>query len=338
MNIQDGFRGLVKGIWMPVLVIAMTACESADPDRPDPMDPGIPAGFPDFITQTKDYFDLTIAGNHDIDSSYYYLKISGAIDHPAAFTLADLRKLGMEERTLTVECIGNPVNGQLLGTVKWKGFRIYDLLDSLGIKEEVTFVKYLCSDGYFTYNTLEELRTNDVLGALEMNGKSIPAKYGYPLRIIFPGFYGVRQPGWIVEIELLDSGIMDYWGEAQSAMWDTDSAMAIDSKFFFPRNRDTLSVGEAAKIGGAAYGSRRISSVEITDDDGATWIPATIKDSVDEDFVWVFWEADYIPSTIGTTTLRSRATGVDGRMQPREDDNYLDGTNDWPKVTVNVKD
>ena len=107
-----------------------------------------------------------------------------------------------------------------------------------------------------------------------MNDEPIPRKFGFPLRIIFPGYYGVRQPGWVVEIELLSSGIKDYWGEAQFQNWHTDSSMSVDSKVFFPANRDTLTLGENVRIGGAAYGSKRISGVELTLDDGKTWIPA----------------------------------------------------------------
>jgi len=103
----------------------------------------------------------------------------------------------MIERTVTIKCIGNPVNGPLLGNATWKGFRLYELLLSLEIKEGASTVKYICADGYFTYSTLSELQNANVIDALYMNEEAIPAKYGFPLRIIFPGYYGVRQPGWI---------------------------------------------------------------------------------------------------------------------------------------------
>ena len=40
----------------------------------------------------------------------------------------------MIQKTVTVECIDNNNIGNLLGTVTWKGFDVYRLLDSLGIK------------------------------------------------------------------------------------------------------------------------------------------------------------------------------------------------------------
>jgi hypothetical protein len=316
-----------------LLAIAISSCEHNNREDSRHL-----TDFPEFITPNEKYFKINIAGNHTIDGNTYRLKISGAVDHPAEFTLEQLQHFKMIQKTVTVECIDNNNNGNLLGTVTWKGFDVYRLLDSLGIKAGVTFAKYHCSDGYFTYNTLGELKNGGVLGALYMNGESIPEKYGFPLRVIFPGYYGVRQPGWVVEIELLDKGVMDFWGQTQFDKWNTDSTIALDSKIFFPSNLDTFTLGEKVKIGGAAYGSRRISSVDVTVDDGKTWIPAKIKQSMDEDYVWVFWEADFTPHSAGVLTINSRATATDGRIQPRGDPNYLDGINSWPVRKIVVKD
>jgi DMSO/TMAO reductase YedYZ molybdopterin-dependent catalytic subunit len=319
--------------WILLLAAAVSSCEHNKPE-----DSHHPADFPEFITPNEKYFKINIAGNHTIDGSTYRLKISGAVNHPAEFSLEQVQHFKMIEKTVTVECIDNNNNGSLLGTVTWKGFDIYRLLDSLGIKAGVNFAKYHCSDGYFTYNTLGELKNGGVLGALYMNGEPIPEKYGFPLRVIFPGYYGVRQPGWVVEIELLDKGVMDFWGQTQFDKWNTDSTIALDSKIFFPANQDTFTLGEKVKIGGAAYGCRRISSVDVTVDNGKTWIPATIKQSMDEDYVWVFWEADYTPHSTGTLTINSRAAAADGRVQPQGDPNYLDGINSWPARNIFVKD
>ena len=171
-----------------------------------------------------------------------------------------------------------------------------------------------------------------VMGALFMNGEPIPALYGFPLRIIFPGYYGVRQPGWITEMELVVGE-----GEDYSSRYKTDSSIAIDSKIFFPVNNETYTPGESINIGGATYGGKQISSVEITGDDGNTWIPANIKDSLDQDYTWIFWEVSYTPQSAGSITIRVRATAQDGRVQPREDNDIYDGINFWPTVTISVE-
>ncbi len=316
-----------------VMVLFLNACESEKltdqpPDAPDQV-----IGFPDFITPNEKYFDVRVDEVPTIGIEAYRLKIYGAVENPVSLSYEELGKLEMAKKTLTIECIGNPANGGLIGTATWRGFKVYDLLASLGIDERATTVKYICADGYYTYNTLEELQSAKVLGALYMNDHPIPPLYGFPLRIIFPGFYGVRQPGWIVEMEVLETRPEDFW--IQSG-WKTDSSMTIDSKIFFPSNYSKFSQGDSIKVGGAAYGSRRISSVELTIDNGNSWLPVTITKQVDQDHVWIFWEAYIKPQNAGIFTIQSRAIDMDGRIQAESDNEYLDGINSWPKVEISV--
>lgn len=321
-----------------VMIFLAGSCESDTMDENPGDNPGDKkeqlTGFPDFITAVEDYFFLSIGGTPELDTVSYRLKITGAVHTPVYYSLEQLRNLEMAERTLTIECQGNGPNGKLAGTATWRGFRLYDLLEDTGIKEGTTIVKYLSADGYFTYNTLEELQQNDVLGALYMNGEPLTVKYGSPLRIIFPGYYGVRQPGWVVEMELLDSGPQDYYSRSG---WHTDSLMSVDSKILFPENHFKATPGDTVEIGGTAFGGKRIASVDITVDDGHTWIPATIVKSMDLDYVWVFWKAVYVPGATGEIQIQSRATGEDGRIQPHSDSNYLDGTSSWPSVRITVE-
>ena len=322
-----------------LLATGLTLCSCESNRQPDgkanPGDSSQVSDFPNFITSVEDYFELSIGQIPDIDGDSYQLKISGAVHDPASYSLEELKKLDMVERTLTIECIGNPAGGPLLGNATWKGFRLYDLLEDLGIKEGASAVKYICDDGYYTFNTLDELKNAGVIGALYMNDSSLPAKYGFPLRIIFPGYYGVRQPGWVREIEVQEAMEEDFWGRSG---WKTDTVMAIDSRFLFPAQNAKFSAGVSIRIGGAAYGGRRISAVDITTDYGNTWIPATITHELDEDYVWVFWEFILPPPSAGTLTLYSRATAGDGSVQPRDDDDAFDGTNSWPSLTITISE
>jgi hypothetical protein len=321
----------ILGFAMPAMVLVFSSCIS---DKLDKETSGNKeALFPDFITPNSDYYDTRIDGIPEIDGASYELKVSGAIDNPRSFSLEDLGKQEMVKKTLTIECIGNSANGSLMGTAEWRGFRVYDLLESLGIQEGASTVKYISADGYFTYNTLDELQEREVLGTLYMNDASIPPLYGFPLRIIFPGYYGVRQPGWVVEMEVLKTGPEDFWS---GSGWKTNTPMTVDSKIFFPGNNDSFYPGDSIRVGGAAFGARRISSVDVTLDNGLTWIPATITRSLDQDYVWVFWELMITPQESGTITISSRATSADGAVQPEVDTDHLDGTNSWPEVNIKV--
>lgn len=45
---------------------------------------------------------------------------------------------------------------------------------------------------------------NEVILAYEMNGEPIPLDHGYPLRLIVPGFIGVRNAKWVYKLVISD--------------------------------------------------------------------------------------------------------------------------------------
>jgi len=301
---------------------------------------GIPLGhtvqheFPPFITPTAQYFEYVSNGVPLVDKDDYRLKIYGEIDLAVELTVEDLKKLPGVNQAITVECIGNIATGNLVGTATWKGFSLEYLLDSLGIDPAAKTIKFVCADGYYSTISLEVLRNRNILGALYMNNELIPVKYGYPLRILVPGFYGVKSPAWVTEIEILDNNTLDYW---DSDGWKTSEQMGPDTKIFFPPIETRWSVGDTVKIGGAAFGGRRVSAVEISFDNGRNWQKADITNSTDKDFVWVFWSAAFIPEEKGDYIVRSRAANEKGEWQPRYDDAYLDGSNGMPEIHIYVR-
>ncbi|MHA1924762.1 MAG: molybdopterin-dependent oxidoreductase [Candidatus Thorarchaeota archaeon] len=289
--------------------------------------------FPDFITKNEDYFVTRIGSVPEIDRDTYRLEIKGLVDSPTSFSLDELQALDLTELPLTVECIGNSENGKLLGTAVWKGFDVFDLLESLGLSESATGVKYLAADGYYASHTLDQLQNNSVLGAVYMNGVEIPPIQGFPLRILNRGYCGVKQPAWVTEIEVIDRPLEDYWKDRG---WDTSPPMAIDSKIFFPEETTTINSNQMLKIGGAAFGGTHVKLVEYTIDDGSTWNNATIVQQIDADNVWVFWGINVTFSNIGQITLQIRATDINDNQQIKTDTSPLDGTSSWPMLVINV--
>lgn len=289
--------------------------------------------FPDFITKNEDYFTTRIREVPAISGETYKLSISGLIEQPRTFTIDELAGLDLVELTLTTECIGNPVNGGLVGTAVWKGFKMYDLLQSMGIDERATGVKYIAADGYYASHTLEQIKNNQVMGALFMNGEPLPPEQGFPLRILIPGYYGAKQPAWVTEIQVIDTPPEDYW---QDRGWDLTPSMDVDSKIFFLLNGTDVKAGQVIDIGGAAFGGTRIAKVEVSTDSGLTWRTARIVQSINADNVWVFWNATADLMIPGNHTIYSRATDINGIVQPEKDDDFRDGTNARPAVTVNV--
>jgi hypothetical protein len=289
--------------------------------------------FPDFITKTNDYYITRIGKVPHINPDSYRLEVKGLVRNPRSFTIEELRKLPKVTLPLTVECIGNSPNGALVSTAVWEGFMLIDLLETVGIDEKATGVVYRAADGYYASHTLEQIKNNRVLAALFMNDEIIPPRQGFPLRILNPGYYGVKQPAWVTEIEVIDRPLKDYW---EDRGWDCSPPMAVDSKIFFPKRRATVKAGEVMEIGGAAFGGTRILKVEVTTDMGDTWKRAEIVKKMDADNVWVFWKTDLRFEKAGRYQVNVRAMDIHGNVQEEDDPSRYDGKNDWPVIIVNV--
>ena len=319
------------GIIIGVIVISLVIILSPLQNNNQYIDNVI--SFPDFYTKTQDYYVTNIEGIPTIRESDYILSITGCIDNPTTYNLSELRALPLIEFPLTIECIGNPTAGSLLSTANWTGFSIYNLLDTLGLTSNATGVKYYAADGYYATHTMEQLMNNTVIGALYINNQTLPPIQGFPLRIINPGYYGAKQPAWVIEIQVIDMPLQDYWDDRG---WDTSPSMPVDSKIFFPETDRMVNISDPILIGGAAYGGTRVSKVEYTLDDGLEWHQAEIFKNIDADNVWVFWLINLTMTEQGLFTLHVKSTDIYNRTQPKIDSIKSDGDNSWPSLSFEV--
>ena len=310
-----------------VLALGFTACTSKKFAVKE-------SGFPDFITSNENYYVTRIGDVPKIDASTYSLEVKGLVDRPGSFSLDELYAMEMIELPLTVECIGNSPSGPLVSTAVWKGFLLYELLQSLGVHQDATGVRYEAADGYYASHTMEQIRDNGILAALYMNGEPIPPLHGFPIRILNPGYFGVKQPAWVTSIEVIDMPMKDYW---EDRGWDCSPPMDIDSIIFKPAGGAKVATGDALRISGAAFGGTRVAKVELTTDKGKSWTAAEIVERMDADNVWVFWEADLVFTQRGTYTVNVRATDIQGNAQLETDPDRYDGANDWPLIRVTVE-
>ena len=310
-----------------VVVLVVSNNPGVAPDGNDPYE------FPDFFTKNEDYFVTRIGEVPTLNRDTYRLDIIGLIDTPTSYTLLELQDMNLTALPLTIECIGNGNNGKLVGTAIWDGFNVYHLLESLGISETATGVRYRAADGYYASHTLDQLRDNGVIGALYMNSEEIPPVHGFPLRILNPGYYGVKQPAWVTEIEVIDTPLEDYW---EDRGWDTSPPIEIDSMIFFPEGSTTINANQNLRVGGCAFGGTRVKLVEYTIDDGSSWKSTTIVQEYGVDNVWVFWEINDSFSIVGQIILQIRATDINDNQQTKTDTSPLDGTSSWPMLIINV--
>ena len=107
------------------------------------------------------------------------------------------------EEFATLECVSNKIGGELISTAVWKGY-VWKISWEGTSKPSGKYIVFRCSDGYDVGIPLEIGLLDGTILAYDMNGASLTAEHGYPVRAIVPGWYGMMNPKWITEIELVD--------------------------------------------------------------------------------------------------------------------------------------
>ena len=110
------------------------------------------------------------------DPETWTLTIDGLVSGRLELTLADILALPAVERQFTLECIGNPVGGQLIGNAVWVGTPLRPLLERAEIKSWAKRVAFHGLDDYVTSIPIEQALAPGVLLAYRMNGEPLPAR------------------------------------------------------------------------------------------------------------------------------------------------------------------
>ena len=283
----------------------------------------------------------------EVDVNSWNLLIKGMVGNPLKLSYEEIKSMSSIEEFVTLECISNKIGGDLTGTALWKGVRLKDILEKSKILPGVKYIVFRCSDGYDVGIPLDKGLKNETILAYEMNLAPLTSKHGFPVRAIVPGLYGMMNPKWITEIELVDKVYEGYWqrnGWSNIAEYNTGSSIVIPGQAPI-RNRfrdldetsntNSRSSGKRVPIAGIAFGGDRgISKVEVSTDGGTTWKTATIKEPLSR-YTWVLWTAGFIPEGVENYQIVVRSTDKNGKVQTSElNQPFPDGATGYHTISV----
>ena len=332
------------------------------------------------ITPVADFYVRSHGTIPHPDGSKHRLRISGRVASPLDLSMADLRN-GFPERTVTavMQCAGNrrfdmqqvrPTSGDpwapgAIGNAAWTGVALADILRAAGAEispalhvafdacDEVEMPK----EDRFTYGVsipMTKAISPDVLVAFAMNHEPLTPEHGFPLRVIVPGYAGVRSAKWLTAITVQDAPSANHMQQRDYKLLPPDVTedtvdwergitiydMPLNAAICEPAAHAGLKPGPVTLRGYAIATARTITRVDASIDGGRTWKQAELEHDAGAPWSWTFWSARFdLPK--GPHELVVRAWDSAGQTQPAQPDDtwnfkgYLSAA--WHRVQVLVR-
>lgn len=281
------------------------------------------------ITSNSDFYTVAYRTDRPDVPGDWKLQVTGLVQTPLTLTLDDIKQFSVLEEMRTMECISNPVGGTLIGNAVWKAVRMSDVLQKAQVQPTTKELKLEAFDGYHTAIPIELAMNEHALLAFEMNGEPLPVEHGYPLRCLWPGRYGMKQPKWIEKITAINDHYLGYW-ETQG--WSNDAKVLPNARIDQPEDGDVVQADGLIIRGVALSGEDGIAKIEASYDDGKTWQETTLVRGPTP-YVWTNWEwQGNVPP--GGAVLLARVTTDSGQTQEKEQVSLLGGT--FPNGTSGI--
>ncbi|MBI5302162.1 MAG: molybdopterin-dependent oxidoreductase [Chloroflexi bacterium] len=267
------------------------------------------------ITPIKEFYTVSYGQDPFQVPKDWELAITGLVDKPLALSLDDIKAMPAVTEMRTLECISNSVGGELISNGVWKGVRLKDVLARAGVKPSAQYIKLEAYDGLDTGIPLDLGMHANALLVYEMNGEPLPIAHGAPLRCLFPGRYGMKQPKWIQTITLVDSLYRGYW-EKQG--WSNDAFILPNSRIDDPQDNAIVTTPTITLSGIAFSGEEGIAKIEIVWNDRSDWQETRLTRGPSP-YVWTIWEWTGPAPKPGKHQLSVRVTTNSGKAQTRSE-------------------
>jgi DMSO/TMAO reductase YedYZ molybdopterin-dependent catalytic subunit len=325
-----------------------------------------------FITPVDRFYLRNHMAIPQIDVATWSLKVGGEVNSPLSLSLDEIKKMPATTITATLECAGNgrsffqpSVAGVqwekgAVGTGRFTGVRLSEILKKAGVKSTGLNVEMHGGDkppgtmpAFVRQVPMQKAMHPDTILAWDMNGQAITVPHGAPLRVIVPGWEGAYSVKFLTNLNVLAKDTDSFWyatgyrypnrrvapGEAVDAKdMEPLRGLAVKSLITTPGAGASMPAGKIAVGGFAWAGENDVTRVDISTDNGGTWLPARLTGEK-ANFTWRRFEFDFTATKPQSYLILSRATDSKGNVQPAvaqwNPSGYL--WNQYDSVRIEVK-
>ena len=264
---------------------------------------------------TVNYMDSPYNLSRDVDQEQWQMVIKGALDNPMVLKWRDLLNRKPFDQVSTLMCIDTLPGGSSISNAIWRGISLKELLMEAGADPETARdVIFRGTDAYHDSIPFEHAMRDEVMLAYLMNGEKLPKAHGFPVRLVVPGLYGIKNVKWLTEIEVYNGDYQGYW---QRKGWTDDGTIHIFSRIDSPGHYQSAPRPNVNFRGIAFGGLHSISEVHLSFDQEKTWINAEIEPP-QSTWSWVVWNYQLKNAPEGKKMVSVRAVDTTGKIQTSE--------------------
>jgi sulfoxide reductase catalytic subunit YedY len=154
-------------------------------------------------------------------TSPWSIEVSGLVNNPKTYSIADLQKFKPEDRIYRLRCVE-----AWSMVIPWVGFPLHKLLDEVQPTSAAKYILFTTlydpksmpgqNSSSYTWPYVEGLRMDEAMHDLTIlatgiYGEPLPNQDGAPIRLVVPWKYGFKNIKAIVKIELVDYQPATLW-------------------------------------------------------------------------------------------------------------------------------
>ncbi len=218
-------RGVIRGALSLGALTLLTGCDVSTPDAveralraisafndrvqalifdPNKLAPTYPASRVLKPPRFNAYFDVDQV--KPIDGQSWRLELSGLIADKAPWTAARLATLPQQDEIIRHVCVEG---WDYIG--EWSGVPLRTFLTHVGADLRAKYIAFKTVDDYDSSIDMATALHPQTLLATTYARETLPAPFGYPLRLRTSTKLGFKNPKWITAIEVTNRYAPGYW-------------------------------------------------------------------------------------------------------------------------------
>jgi len=297
------------------------------------------------VTPNEAFYIRTRYPDLLVPDARWRIPVLGLPGSPTDLFLDELLPRAAAQGTQLMECSGNTRTASfgLLSSADWTGIRLLDAIDRVQVPAGAT---RLLVSGFDQYSqpsqrstpgaswifSFDELEQTGAFLATELNGATLPADHGAPVRLVVPGWYGCTCIKWVNELRFVGEGEPATSQMREFALRTHQDGTPELARDYLPAEIDLAAMPiriEKWRVSGAIRyrivgiqwgGAARTDQLEIRFGDDA-WQRICMTNV--SRTPWALWEHEWQPAAPGVYGITLRAANPSIRTRRLDTGYYL---------------